>query len=231
MSALAALILLAEAIAPTIGFAPPTDRALRYETIEIVDSSGQPQRFTMQETVRFARTATGYRMTMTLDRASADAPLPRRRLFDAAMAPMIGRAIEIEIDAAGRPVDVIDGEALWARIVAAQRTLAASATAGAERDAVAGLAEMLAATPAEEQRARLLEPAWELIGLSGAARGARPGGDVRFESSDTATARFAVGETGRYTVSRATGLTLSASTTRALPGGAGRQARTLTQLP
>jgi hypothetical protein len=130
--------------ASTASFTPPLGVVIRQTGEEVRDDGRSRRTFRIERDIVFATDAEGYRATVTLRTATADAPPEERERYRLANAPMIGRPVVIRLDRAGRLRGIEDLAAVWA---AWSSGLAATSAPGADRDADALRARLNALPP------------------------------------------------------------------------------------
>lgn len=186
---------LALALAPAIalpaagrivpGFAPPVDRPLAYEMVELREIGGRPVRFALALSVRFARAGAGYRLDITQTGQSTDAPPPIAAAFLAGVAGMEGVTTSLLVARDGTPGGVIDGDAIWARILDAHEAVLAAKTRELGPAAVAPLRahfDAIAAADPATRDAMMGEWGRELLGS--ALPPLAPGESVRIGAAE-----------------------------------------------
>lgn len=107
-------------------FIPPEGQVLRQVLIEERSEPGPPQRFTTERELVFARTATGFAVTVTVLRADPDAS-DSGAMFGAAMAGLRGQPIVFQLDVEGRLVAIDDEVKVWTRLRGAIAAMATNA--------------------------------------------------------------------------------------------------------
>jgi len=164
-----ALALLAAAPADALPFAPPIDTPLHYrQTAHSLDADGGDLAFTVVDEVSYARDGAGYVMTIRTISADAKAASGATAMFEAAMRPFVGVTIRLRLSASGDPGALIDGDAIWARIVAAVQAAADAEPADEPADRRATLqqtARGLSSLPPAQREAMMKAPAISLLGL------------------------------------------------------------------
>lgn len=110
--ALAALLLQAAPV-----FAPPIDVPIRYRVEEVRSDPRGARRFALDRQVVFTRTAVGLFATVTLMAVEGDAPADPKRVFDRAMAALIGKPLVFTLDRQGSVIAVEVDDPLWTMVV------------------------------------------------------------------------------------------------------------------
>lgn len=108
---------------PALHFAPPVDTAIVYAMTDRRVVGERACDFTLLTQVRFVRIGQGYRMDLTQIGHATDAPAPVADMFAAGVAGFEGVTVSLFVATDGRPGAVLDGDAVWARILAAHRAL------------------------------------------------------------------------------------------------------------
>ncbi len=137
-------------------FLPPEGQALRQVLIEERSEPGPPQRFTTERELVFARTATGFAVTVTVLRADPDAG-DSGAMFAAAMAGLRGEPIVFQLDAEGRLLAIDDEAKVWMRLRGAIAAMAADSSHPEPRrqQMLATLVTTLERLPPDQRRAIL----------------------------------------------------------------------------
>lgn len=114
MPALAPIAALATIVQPAAEpVAPPLGQPLRHLTTETRDDGKRVRRFVAERTIVFARDGAGFAATVTLDRIDAQGTRDEVRNFRAGLAGLVGLAIVMRLDAAGRVTAIDDIDAVW----------------------------------------------------------------------------------------------------------------------
>lgn len=154
--ALIAAALITATAAAEARFAPPEGRVIHQTLVEERQDARGTQRYTNRRDIVFARTATGYRATVTI--GMGDTPQgSAAAMFAAGIAALRGQAIVFNLDSAGTLQSIDDEAALWTRFCDA---IAGMAGQGAAPDSerarnLAALVAPLRNLPAERRRAIL----------------------------------------------------------------------------
>lgn len=156
---LAALLQPAVAPATPADIAPPLGVVVRHTSVQQRDDGRTRRTFRIARDIVFAADGDGFRATVTLQSATADAPPGEVENYRRANAPMLGRPVAIRLDRAGRLRTVEDQPAVWAAW--SQGLAATRATRpGPETDAVR---ERLRALPADRVAAMIGSMVTELV--------------------------------------------------------------------
>lgn len=137
-------------------FLPPENRPLRQILTEERDEPGRAQRFVSERELRFARTESGYRVTLTIIRADPSGS-DAGAMFAAGIAGLKGQPIMFALDREGTVLGIEDETAVWQRFCDA---IAAMATGTTPTDirrkaTLAAMAATLRAAPAAQRRSML----------------------------------------------------------------------------
>lgn len=180
------------AAAPTnrvaLPFAPPLGVDLPYETVQRRLLGKRTCSFTMVQTLRFAARGDGFLLEIVLTAEHSDAGGSTGMMFDAGMRPFVGVVTRIVVDAGGHPLDVLDLDATWAKIVASYANVSrAYAAHGGDGGLVAmmrGYFDAISNGPVAMRRERLLDNARDLLAV---ARPALAVGESESYRADTAS--------------------------------------------
>lgn len=104
--------------APAPVFAPPLDRPLAYSVREVREDGTRTQRFAVDRHVVFRRDGDGFTAEVTLIKATGDAGKAGEMFVAMARASGAARTV-IQLDQAGKIVDVADLDAVWEAYLAA----------------------------------------------------------------------------------------------------------------
>ncbi|MFS0738717.1 hypothetical protein ABC347_16850 [Sphingomonas sp. 1P06PA] len=215
---------LAASATAALQFAPPVDVPMVYAMTDRRIVGDRARDFTLVSRVRFTRVGQGYRMDVTQIGHGTDAPAPVAEMFKTGVGAFDDITTSLFVAADGQPGAVLDGDQVWARIMASHRALLDRLEARHGADAPrlapirAHLASVAAADPAERDRI-MGEFARELLGA--ALPALSPTGSVTADGSkahlqastaDTLTYRMVdmLDQARRerlLTIDRATGLT------------------------
>ena len=106
-------------VAPApIPFAPPPGRPIGYVMIDRQPAEAGDTVVTLEQTMRFDRTPTGFVATQTLVRATVAAPPRAKALIEALEAPFVGASLAVALAADGTPGVPIEAERRWAPVAA-----------------------------------------------------------------------------------------------------------------
>lgn len=157
-------------------FAPPVGRPMTYRvTTRRIGRDGSLVNFSLIYALQWQRVGRGYRLEAVLQRIDSDARPEVTRALSLMLEPLVGEAMAYLVAPDGSRIDLVDPDALWARVTA--RIEAVGAEAG--RPEARQLAQLIAALPAAERdrlatadiRA-LVAPANDAITVSAQADGA-----------------------------------------------------------
>ncbi|KQN10002.1 hypothetical protein ASE85_03470 [Sphingobium sp. Leaf26] len=158
LSAIIAIALAQPVAAQTIAipFAPPIDRTLSYRIEQHRPVEGVARVFSAARDLRFARTADGYRLDVTLRAIDSDAPAAGAEPYRAALTPLIGVTVRFRLDDKGRIIAADDLDAVWAKVQAGIDAMLASFPPDAPRHKAAANVQALFASLSPEGRLALL---------------------------------------------------------------------------
>lgn len=134
--------------AADIAFAPPLGRPLTYRvTTRKLSRSGKLIGFTLVYDLGWERLGRGYRLSATLARIESDARPELVKALTGLLDPLVGETLAYLVPADGSSVELVDPEALWARVTG---DAAALGTAARQPEAQQ-VGQMLAALPPAER--------------------------------------------------------------------------------
>lgn len=157
-------------------FAPPVGQPMTYRvTTRRIGREGALINFSLVYALQWQRVGRGYRLEAVLQRIDSDARPEVTRALSLMLEPLVGEPTAYLVAPDGRRVDLVDPDALWARVTA--RIEAVGAKSG--RPEARQLAQLVAALPTAERdrlasadiRA-LVAPANSAIPVSALADGA-----------------------------------------------------------
>jgi len=129
-------------------FAPPVGRPMTYRvTTRRIGREGALVNFSLTYALQWQRIGRGYRLEAVLQRIDSDARPEVTRALSLMLEPLVGEAMAYLVAPDGSRVDLVDPDALWARVTA--RIEAVGAKSG--RPEAKQLAQLVAALPAAER--------------------------------------------------------------------------------
>ncbi len=129
-------------------FAPPVGQPMTYRvTTRRIGREGSLINFSLTYALQWQRIGRGYRLEAVLQRIDSDARPEVTRALSLMLEPLVGEPTAYLVAPDGSSVDLVDPDALWARVTA--RIEAVGAKSG--RPEAQQLAQLVAALPAAER--------------------------------------------------------------------------------